>query len=110
MSIHDEQPELAAWSESTIGGPIVKESRQGRWRVQWMLDVEGPDGVAELRVRMPRDPDFVRFSEFLSHYDIEREGDVLNALAGTGLPINRCYGFHAPSQTLLIDRVEGSGD
>ncbi|HEX4530894.1 MAG TPA: phosphotransferase [Acidimicrobiia bacterium] len=110
MGIWEEQPDLAAWIETTIGGSIRAAERQGRWRVQWMVDVDTPGGRIDLVARMPRDPEFVRSSAFLSHYDTEHEARVLQAMEGTAVPTPRYYGFHQPTESLLIDRFSGSGD
>src|SRR5690606_20476757 len=80
MAITDEQPDLSAWIERTTSGSIVRAERQGRWRVQWVVDVKTPAGTLPLVARMPRDPEFVRLSAFTSHYDTRREARILEAL------------------------------
>jgi aminoglycoside phosphotransferase (APT) family kinase protein len=110
MGIREEQPALAAWIESTIGGTIASAVRQGRWRVQWMVDVDTPAGPVELLARMPRDPEYIPFSAFLTNYQPLHEARVLQAMEKTEIPTPRFYGFHTPTQTQLIERLGGTGD
>jgi aminoglycoside phosphotransferase (APT) family kinase protein len=88
----------------------VKAERQGRWRVQWMIDVETADGTLPLLARMPRDPEFVRLMAFTDHYDTRREAKILEALHDAPVPTPHCYGFHEPTETILQERVHGTGD
>ena len=110
MGIREEQRDLATWIESTIGGTITSAKRQGRWRVQWMVDVDTPAGRVELLARMPRDPEYIPFSAFLTNYQPLHEARVLQAMQKTDIPTPRIYGFHTPTQTQLIERLGGSGD
>jgi aminoglycoside phosphotransferase (APT) family kinase protein len=110
VDLANEHRELAAWVEEVTGGRIVSAERQGRWRAQWFVRVSGPNGEADLVVRMPRDPAHVRDMAFTSRYDTRHEGDVLRSLEGQGIPIPRCHGFHEATESLLIDEVGGSAD
>src|SRR5207245_2459913 len=110
VSIWAEQPDLARWIEAETGGVIVAAERQGRWRVQWMVDVETGGSPLPLVARMPRDPAYVRLSDFLSHYDTAYEARVLAAMDSTPIPTPHFYGFHEPTETILIERVTGSAD
>jgi aminoglycoside phosphotransferase (APT) family kinase protein len=110
MEIWDEQPGLAAWVEQTLDGRITRAERQGRWRVQWMIDVETAGGHLPVLARMPRDPEYVRLVAFTDHYDTRRESRVLEALHDAPVPTPRCYGFHEPTETILQERVPGTAD
>lgn len=110
MGIREEQSDLATWIETTTGGAIVSSERQGRWRVHWMVDVDTPTGRLKLLARMPRDPEYIEYMAFLRSYRPLHEAKVLQALEPTAIPTTRFYGFHTPTQTLLIERLDGSGD
>ena len=110
MEIWDEEGDLAAWIEDTTGGTIARAERQGRWRVHWMVDVDTPRGRLELLARMPRDPEYISSSAFLTNYRPLHEARVLQAMENTAVPTPCFYGFHEPTQTQLIERIGGSGD
>lgn len=46
-----------AWAADTIGGRIVRQERQMRWRPVYYLDIEKPDGtIANVMLRGFRAP------------------------------------------------------
>lgn len=63
-----------------------------------------------LLVRLVRDPEFVPFSAFLSHFDLAHEARILAALQGEPVKVPRMYGFHENPPAILMERVEGSND
>ena len=103
--------EQRRWVESFGWGPITSSRRQGRWRPQWFLQVRDSEGGERaLLLRSARDPEQVAGSHLLSHFSIEREARVLESLQDTSLRVPRYFGFHAPSQSILMEVVEGDAD
>jgi hypothetical protein len=107
--------ELAAktrlWIESTIGGEIVSVVRQGRWRIQYFVDVRRPDGnLVPLLVRCSRSGAETENSCFLSNFNIVHEAAILSVLQGKGLAIPIYYGFNPDDHSILMERVDGSPD
>jgi aminoglycoside phosphotransferase (APT) family kinase protein len=101
-------PGTANWVESSTGGTIIDAERQGRWRPHWRLTVKTPSGEQELLLRGPRDPELIATSQFLSYFSIAREARVLAALQGSGIPVPRMYGFHADTDSILMEWVPGA--
>jgi aminoglycoside phosphotransferase (APT) family kinase protein len=100
--------DLSGWVESLIGGKIVDQNRQGRWRQQWFLDVDTPNGLRKVLVRMPRVATTRPARE-----PIERaikEAAILRVLTDAGIRVPRYYGIDEKTHSILIDQVEGSAD
>jgi aminoglycoside phosphotransferase len=93
-----------AWIESVTGGVFVA-SRQvaAGGRAGHFVDLERAGGPLALFVQIGRGEARVGTS-FLP---LEREAEVLRALAGTGVPTPKVWAFDAARQTLLVDRVPG---
>ena len=103
--------DVLAWIGEVAGGRVVSARRQGRWRPQWHLRLRTPAGDERaLFLRSARDPEQVAESALLSHFSIEREGRALSAVARTPVPAPRCFGFHEPSQSLLLEEISGADD
>ena len=102
---------VVAWIEGVSGGRVRSIEQQGRWRPHFFVDVEHGDGsVLPLLLRFPRDPELIGESRFLSHFDISHEARMLSALQGNGLAIPKFYGYNEQSQSILMERVDGTND
>ncbi|MGV9860681.1 phosphotransferase family protein [Gordonia sp. NPDC003425] len=102
---------IIAWIEDVTNASVVRIERQGRWRPQFFVDVEGADGTVEpLLVRLVRDPDLVPLSAFLSHFDLAHESRVLDALQDGPVRVPKTYGFFEDPPAILMQRVAGSNE
>lgn len=93
-----------AWIEGVTGGAFIA-SRQvaAGGRAGHFVDIERDAEALALFIQIGRGDARIGTS-FLP---LEREAEVLRALAGTGVPAPKVWAFDAARQTLLVDRVPG---
>jgi aminoglycoside phosphotransferase (APT) family kinase protein len=78
-----------------------------RWRPQWFLSVQKPDGgTGEYVLRGFRNAGIVE-SEGPSRQRLRREADVLSALQDTAVKVPRYYGYVEDGDWFLMERVQG---
>ena len=96
--------DVKGWIEGVTGGAFVA-SRQvaAGGRSGHFVDVERDGETLKLFLQLGRGADGVGTS-FLP---IEREAEVMRALAPSGLPAPKVWGVDAERQALLVDRVDG---
>lgn len=99
--------EARAWVEQTLGGRIVSWRPQQRWRPQYFIDVERPDGtVLPVLLRGWRVPGVVDTGAN-SRKRLEREAAVLEALERLAVRSPRYYGFEPEGGWILMEAVAG---
>jgi aminoglycoside phosphotransferase (APT) family kinase protein len=104
-------PDALNWIEQQLGARIVEVEQQGRWRPHHFITVAQPDGTTtQVLARSPRDPELIDDSRFLSHFSLEREARVLEALQGVGVKIPEFLGFSDQHQLILMSKVDGTND
>jgi aminoglycoside phosphotransferase (APT) family kinase protein len=96
------------WVEQQTGGTVVEVEQQARWRTQHFLTLDRGGERVEVITRGARDPDVVKHSKLLSHYDLAREARVLEALQGTGVAVPEFLGFSDEHQIILMERLAGT--
>jgi len=96
-----------AWAEGIMGGKVVAKEDQKRWRPQWFLDIEKPDGSIH-RVVLRGWRAATTGTEEENRRFLEREAAVTRALQGTGVKVAAFHGYDPEGGWMLIDRFEGS--
>jgi len=100
--------EAFAWVERTLGGKLIEKEQQARWRPQWFLKAEMPDGtVRDLMLRGRRAP-FAERGEEIRREELYREALVTRALQGTDVKVAEYYGFEPNDSWMLVGRLPGS--
>jgi len=103
-------PALQAWVEHLTGGRVVGARRMDRWRPNFFVDIDGPDGELPMFLKGPRVPPHVEVrSRMLSGYGTRREAVALAALQDTDVAVPSFHGYLPEAGALLIGRVPGSG-
>ncbi|HXW35541.1 MAG TPA: phosphotransferase family protein [Acidimicrobiales bacterium] len=93
-----------AWIEATIGGRVVEEHRQPRWRPAWFVDVELTNGKMV--------PLYWRGDRGLvpGASPLRIESDVLEILEDEHIPVPHVYGYCPDPAGILMARVPGEVD
>lgn len=100
----DEEAQLSAWVERTIGGRVVHIERLARWRPAWDLDVEIDGRLLPLHARGEREPRLVMANH------IADEVAVHDLLEAHGIPVPHAFGLCEEPYTLVMDRLPGYVD
>jgi hypothetical protein len=96
-----------AWAEDVVGGRIVEQRLQARWRPHWFLTISKPDGtLAKVMLRGFRNPGYLG-PEPVTRAWLQREAAALRALQGTPVKVPRYYGYLDGSDWLLMEWVQG---
>jgi aminoglycoside phosphotransferase (APT) family kinase protein len=105
---HDLPETVLAWIGGAAGGSIREIRRQARWRPTYFVDVDAP-GHDTLVLKMARAPrHVVERSALLRTFNTNREALLLRVLGESGLRVPPFVGYHEPTGSLLMDKVEGS--
>lgn len=98
-----------AWAERVIGGRIAASREHLRWRPQYFLDMQMPDGsMRHVMLRGFRDPGQLDLGEDAARARIKREAGVLAALQKQGMPVPGYHGFHEAGGWILMDMLPGT--
>ncbi|MCT7657186.1 phosphotransferase [Mycobacterium deserti] len=96
-----------AWAAETIGGRIIRQERQKRWRPTFYLDIERPDGTVKhvmLRgFRAPIGPAEESFRERL-----RMEAGICRALGEAGCKVPGFHGYEPNGGWFLMDTLPGT--
>jgi aminoglycoside phosphotransferase (APT) family kinase protein len=92
----------AARVEALVGGRIVAERSQARWRPAWFLDVEKPGGE---RVAVYFRGD--RGEAQHGVYPLEHEYEVMRVLEAHGIPVPHIYGFCDEPRGIVMEQAPG---
>lgn len=96
-----------AWAESVVGGPIVERTLQARWRPQWFLTIEKPDGTTtRVMLRGFRNPGYLG-PEDLTRAWLRREAAALRTLQATPVKVPHYYGYLDDLDWILMEWVQG---
>ena len=104
LHVTDEDAQLGAWAERTLGGHVVSVHRLARWRPAWDIDVEVDGRVLPLHTRGEREPRIVM------PYRIADEVATHNLLEAHGVPVPHAYGLCDDPCALVMDRLRGHVD
>jgi aminoglycoside phosphotransferase (APT) family kinase protein len=104
------ETEAFAWVEELLGGRIVRTERQSRWRPQYFLDVEAPDGVRRVVLRGFRNPGYTTPDEAGARAMLASEAAVLRALQSTPVRAPGLLGYHAELGWLVMEFLEGDAE
>lgn len=97
---------IVDWIAATGGGEIRRLERAVARREAWLVDVERPDGtMLEGFLRLALDGDFANSSAAL-----DKETRVVQALAGSAIPVPRVHGVSNDPHLVLFERVPGRSD
>jgi aminoglycoside phosphotransferase (APT) family kinase protein len=105
---HELSEELRSWIEASVGGTIREVRRQARWRPTYFIDVDAPshDTVVLKMARAPKH--VIERSALLRTFNTNREALMLRVLGGSDMRVPPFLGFHEPTGSLLMDKLDGS--
>jgi aminoglycoside phosphotransferase (APT) family kinase protein len=97
---------IVDWIAAAGGGEVRRVERAVARREAWLVDVDRPDGSTLegfLRLALPDDP-------ANSSAALDKETRVVQALAGTRIPVPRIHGVCEDPHLVLFERVPGRSD
>ena len=102
---HDLPTGVAEWVAAVGGGELSRLDRAVARRVAWLVDVRRPDGsTLQGFLRL------ARTTEASDLGSLAREASIVEALAGSDVPVPRVHGRSEDLQTVLYERVPGRSD
>ena len=97
---------VVEWVAEVGGGEVTRLERHVARREAWVVDVTRPDGsVLEGFLRLEREPIGLD-----SPTSLLKETKVVEALAGSGVPVPEVYGRNDELSCTLFERVRGRSD
>jgi len=96
---------LKRWVESVMGGKIIRQERQPRWRPAWYFDVDVNGRIVPLYWRGFRGS--TGKPGVYDRYPIEQESRLLQVLEAHGIPVPHVYGFCTDPKGILMERSPG---
>jgi aminoglycoside phosphotransferase (APT) family kinase protein len=97
--------EVTEWVVATTGGTITRLERHVARREAWVVDATLPDGeVVEGFLRLERTPTPD------DPWSLGKETRIVQALAGTGVPVPKILGRSDSPSITLFERVAGRSD
>jgi aminoglycoside phosphotransferase (APT) family kinase protein len=102
---HDLPAGMTDWVEAVGGGAITRLERHVASREAWVVDVARPDGsVLAAFLRLERE------SPAGNPWSLEKETRIVQALAGTAVPVPVVHGWNPDLRCTLFERVPGRAD
>jgi aminoglycoside phosphotransferase (APT) family kinase protein len=107
LDLHDQDPELSRWIESSLGGRILRSHRTavGGSRTTYLIDVERDDGIDAVVARCEGQGSFTG-----SELTLAREATAYRALAATPVPSPAVLAQRADGSCVILERLEGTHD
>lgn len=102
---HDLPAGVVEWAADVGNGRVTRLERHVARREAWVVDVTRPDGtVLEGFLRIDREPDPG------NPWSLQKETGIVQALAGTPVPVPAVYGWNDHLSCVLFERVPGDAD
>lgn len=99
------------WIEATTGFTVTEVKKQARWRpLYFVRAMDDGGGVHELVLRASRDPERKAKFGIAGRFTIAHEALILEALQGSDVKVPEFYGFHEPTQSILMGRINGTAN
>lgn len=99
--------DLLDWIAATAGGSISGLERLTTVREAWYVDVAAPARAPRQLVLRCKRPEGFGIG---ASYTLEREVQILRALAPTAVPVPRVRGYNRVHEAALLDRMPGRAD
>lgn len=96
------------WVAQVMGGRVIARRVHYRWRPQYFIDVETPEGIKVVVLRGYRDFGQLDRDEAGARARNRREAAVLDALQETDVPVPQFYGYHEAGGWILMEFLTGS--
>jgi aminoglycoside phosphotransferase len=101
--------EAHVWAERLVGGRIVRKIEQARWRAQWSLEIETPDGKITKSILRGWREGGITDDEQKSRIRLRREASILKALESTPAKSPHFYGYtEIGGGWVLMESIEGN--
>ena len=107
LDLHDQDPELSRWIESSLGGRILRSYRTaiGGSRTTYLVDVGRDDGIAAVVARCEGQGSFTG-----SELTLAREATAYRALAATPVPSPDVLTQRDDGSCVILERLRGTHD
>src|SRR5690606_27180387 len=97
------QQGIIDWTESNVGGKVIRAEQVRRWRPIWRVDVDIDGAIKSLAFKGPRDGEVI-------HYPVEHELNVLQLLRDNGIPVPPVHGLCPFPPAVVMDWMPGGRD
>ena len=107
IDLHDHDPELGRWIESSLGGRILRSHRTaiGGSRTTYLVDVESHDAIDAVVARCEGQGSFTG-----TELTLAREATAYRALAATPVPSPAVLAQRDDGSCVILERLQGTHD
>ena len=100
-----------AWAEQVIGGRIISKRKHNRWRPQWFLELETPDGsLRKVLMRGFRNPGYTASDEKGARDWLQVESEILRTIERLPIAVPPHLGYNHDLGWMLMEWLEGSSE
>lgn len=91
------------WTETNVGGKVIRVEQVRRWRPIWRVDVDINGVLKSLAFKGPRDGEVIP-------YPVEHELKMLQLLRANGIPVPPVHGLCPFPPAVVMDWMPGGRD